>query len=124
MHGNKFNTIDEYIANFPKETQALLEQIRSTIKETAPEATEVISYQMPAFKLNGILVYFAAYSKHIGFYPTGSAIEVFKNELTAYKGGKGTVRFPTNQALPLELIARIVTFRLIENTQKAKMKRK
>jgi len=116
--------IDEYIASFPKDIQALLEQIRSTIKEAAPEAVEIISYQMPAFRLNGILVYFAAYNKHIGFYPTGSGIAAFKNELSDYKGGKGTIQFPIDQPLPIELISRIVTFRVLENMQKIKPKKK
>ncbi len=124
MQPKGFTNIDEYIASFPKETQVLLEQIRKTIKTAAPEAEEVISYQMPAFRQNGILVYFAAYSKHIGFYPTGSGITAFKNELANYKGGKGTIQLPLDQPIPLELISKIVTFRVIENMNKKKPEKK
>ena len=118
------NDIDNYIAGFPKEIQALLEQVRSTIKKAVPKATEVISYQMPAFKLNGILVWFAAYSKHIGFYPTSSAIEAFKKDLSIYKWAKGSVQFPLDKPLSLGLIAKIVKFRVTENLQKTKTKKK
>ena len=121
---NKPSNIDEYIAIFPGEVQDMLEQIRATIKQAAPKAIEVISYGMPAFKLNGILVWFAAYSKHIGFYPKASGIEVFKKELSAYKKAKGSVQFPLDKPLPLELISEIVTFRLEEDMQKEKLKKK
>ncbi|MDO9257932.1 MAG: DUF1801 domain-containing protein [Bacteroidales bacterium] len=120
---NKPSNIDEYIAIFPGEVQNMLEQIRATIKETAPQAVEVISYSMPAFKLNGILVWFAAYSKHIGFYPKASGIEVFKKELSVYKNAKGSVQFPLDKPLPLELISEIVKFRLEEDMQKEKLKK-
>jgi uncharacterized protein YdhG (YjbR/CyaY superfamily) len=120
----KPNNVDEYIATFPKETQGLLEQVRKTIKKAAPLAEEVISYQMPAFKQNGILVYFAGYSKHIGFYPTASGIEAFKKELSLYKGAKGSVQFPIDKPLPLELIASIVKFRVAQNLQKQSSKKK
>jgi uncharacterized protein YdhG (YjbR/CyaY superfamily) len=121
---NKPSNIDEYIAIFPGEVQNILEQIRSTIKQAAPQAIEVISYGMPAFKLNGILVWFAGYSKHIGFYPKASGIEVFKKELSVYKNAKGSVQFPLDKPLPLELISEIVKFRLEEDLQKEKFKKK
>jgi len=115
----KTNGIDTYIATFPKETQVLLEQIRTTIRNAAPEAEEVISYQMPAYKLNGILFYFAGYKNHIGFYPTSTGIEAFKKELSVYKGAKGSVQFPIDKPLPIELITEIVKFRVKENLEKA-----
>jgi uncharacterized protein YdhG (YjbR/CyaY superfamily) len=121
---DKPNNIDEYISIFPGEVQEILEQIRAAIKEAAPKATEVISYGMPAFKLNGILVWFAAYSKHIGFYPHSSGILAFKKELSGYKGGKGSVQFPIDKPVPLDLISEIVKFRLIEDMHKAKLKKK
>jgi len=120
----KPNNIDEYIAGFPAEIQGLLEQMRATVKNVAPQAEEVISYGMPAFKLNGILVWFAAYSKHIGFYPHNTGIVAFKKELTPYKSSKGAIQFPLDKPLPLDLIAEIVKFRVIENLQKIKVKRK
>lgn len=120
----QYKDVDDYIASFPKETQILLEQLRAIIKEAAPEATETISYAMPSYKLNGVLVYFGAYAKHIGFYPTGSAIATFKEELSGYKGSKGTVQFPLNKALPLELIAKMVRWRVNENLIKASTKKK
>ena len=110
-------SIDEYIASFPDNTQTILEQVRTAIKKAAPEAEEVISYSMPAFKLNGILVYFAAHNKHIGLYPTASGIEAFKKELSIYKGAKGSVQFPFHKPLPIELIMKIVKFRVKENMQ-------
>lgn len=121
---NKPSNIDEYIAIFPGEVQQTLELIRATIKDAAPQAIEVISYGMPAFKLNGILVWFAAYSKHIGFYPKTSGIEIFKNELSIYKSAKGSVQFPLDKPIPLELITEIVKFRVAENMQNAKSKKK
>ena len=124
MITNKPNTIDEYIAGFPCEIQEILHQCRLTIREAAPQAVEVMSYGMPAFKLNGILVWFAAYSKHIGFYPHNTGIVAFKKELSIYKGGKGSVQFPLDKPLPLELISEIVKFRVIENLEKQKLKKK
>ncbi len=115
--------IDEYISGFPKETQKGLEQLRVTIKGVAPQADEVISYGVPAFKLNGMLVCFAAYTNHIGFYPTPSGIEAFKKELSIYKGAKGSVQFPLDEPLPLKLITKIVKFRVTENLQTAKTKK-
>jgi uncharacterized protein YdhG (YjbR/CyaY superfamily) len=108
-------TVDGYIAGFPDETQVILNRIRKTIKEVAPDAKEMISYRMPAFKLNNrILVYFAAYKTHIGFYPTASGIEAFKEDFSGYETSKGTVKFPINESIPLELIRRIVKYRMIE----------
>ena len=115
----EFSTIDEYIASFPKEIQEILTSIRKEIKSSAPNATETISYQMPAFRLNGILVYFAAYTNHIGFYPTPSAIREFSKELSSYEFSKGAIKFPLNEPMPLELIKKIVEFRVKENTAKA-----
>lgn len=113
-----FKNIDEYIALQTPELQILLEQMRQTIKKAAPEAEEVISYNMPAFKYHGILVYFAAYKNHIGFYATPTGHSEFKEELSVYKQGKGSVQFPLNQPLPLDLISKIVKFRLTENLKK------
>src|SRR5205085_9298177 len=105
--------IDGYIAEFPPDTQAVLHEIRALIKASAPDATETISYAMPTFDLNGKhLVHFAGYAKHIGFYPTASGIEAFKEEFGHYKGAKGTVPFPLDQPLPRDLIRRIVEFRV------------
>ncbi|HEX2912719.1 MAG TPA: DUF1801 domain-containing protein [Chloroflexia bacterium] len=124
MEGVKasFSTIDEYIALFPEEVRALLESVRNTIKAAAPEAEERISYQMPAFAQHGNLVYFAALKDHIGFYPTGSGIEAFKEELAGYKTTKGSVKFPFDQPLPLDLITRIVQLRVSENLARARAK--
>ena len=118
------NTIDEYISGFPDDIQTLLQQIRVTIREAAPEAEEAIKYAMPTFVLNGNLVHFAAFKNHIGFYPVPSGIEAFKKELSVYKGAKGSVQFPLDQPMPLELITKIVKFRVSENMKKAKTKRK
>lgn len=112
MDNAKPENMEDYIANFPIEVQALLENMRQIIKEVAPKATEVISYGMPAFKLNKVLVYFAGYKNHIGFYPTASGIEKFKNEFHDYKWSKGAVKFPLNKPLPIDLIQRIVLFRI------------
>ena len=117
-----FQSIDEYIAGFPPDTQALLETVRATIKAAAPGAAERISYGMPAFALHGPLVYFAALKNHIGFYPTPSGIEAFKDETSMYKSTKGALQFPLNQPLPLDLIRRIVEFRVAENRGKAAAK--
>ena len=111
-------TIDAYIAGFPEDVQAILQQVRRTIHEAAPEATEAISYQMPTFKLHGNLVHFGAFKSHIGFYPVPSGIEAFQEELAAYKQGKGSVQFPLNKPMPLDLIRRIVEFRVQESQAK------
>jgi uncharacterized protein YdhG (YjbR/CyaY superfamily) len=113
-----FKDIDEYIAIQTPEVQILLEQMRQTIKKAALQAEEVISYNMPAFKYHGILVYFAAYKNHIGFYATPTGHSEFEKELSAYKQGKGSVQFPLNKPLPLDLISRIVQFRVKENLKK------
>jgi uncharacterized protein YdhG (YjbR/CyaY superfamily) len=117
-------TIDEYIAGFPHEVQEILEKIRTTIRTAAPDAEETISYQMPTFTLKGNLVHFAAYKKHIGFYPTPTGIEKFKKELAAYEGAKGSVRFPLDKPIPFALIGRITRFRVKENLARAKAKEK
>lgn len=115
----QFKTTDEYIKTFPEDIRDILEQIRSTVKKTAPQAEEAIAYQMPTFKLNGKnLVHFAAFKKHIGFYPTPSGISAFKKELSAYKSAKGSVQFPINEPVPLKLIEKIVKFRVKENLQR------
>lgn len=121
---NKPTDINEYIASFPENVQKLLEQVRSIIKKTAPEATEAISYAMPTFKLNGILVHFAAFQNHIGFYALPSGNEAFQKELSAYKTGKGSIQFPLDEPLPEALITKIVKFRVQENLEKALMKKK
>ena len=117
-------TIDEYIATFPVDVQAILQKVRETIRKAAPDATEAISYQMPTFKLNGNLVHFAAFKSHIGFYPVPSGIEKFKKELSVYPQGKGSVQFPLDRPIPYALISKIVKFRVKENLEKAKAKRK
>jgi uncharacterized protein YdhG (YjbR/CyaY superfamily) len=117
-----FGSIDEYIAAFPEHIQALLQEVRATVKAAAPEAEECISYQMPAFAQNGIVVYFSAMKKHIGFYPTPSGIEAFKDEAVGYKSTKGALNFPFDRPLPLDLISKIVRFRVAENRAKAQAK--
>ena len=113
-----FKTIDEYIATFPKNIQSILEELRQAIRNSAPKAEEAISYQMPTFKLNGNLVYFAAFKNHIGFYPTSSAIAAFKEELSDYKVSKGTIRFPLDKPIPFDLVKKIVKYRVKENLDK------
>ena len=115
MKQTGFKNIDEYIATFPSEIQKLLCQLRAAIHEAAPKAEETISYQMPAFKQNGVLVYFAAFKDHISFFPTASGVEAFKEKISAYKTSKGTIQFPLNQPLPLDLVKEIVQFRIKEN---------
>ncbi|MEP7371785.1 MAG: DUF1801 domain-containing protein [Chitinophagaceae bacterium] len=117
-------SIDEYIAGFPGEVQAILEKLRATIKKAAPEAKETINYAIPTFTLEGNLVHFAAFKNHIGFYPAPSGIVAFKKELSVYEGAKGSVQFPMDKPLPLGLVTRIVKFRVKENTEKAKKKQK
>jgi uncharacterized protein YdhG (YjbR/CyaY superfamily) len=116
----KPKNIDEYIAGFPEEVQEILHQVRMTVKEAAPDAEEVISYSMPAFRQNGIVVYFAAFKNHIGFYALPSGNEAFRKELSAFKTGRGSIQFPLDKPMPLDLIRQIVKFRLIENLQKKK----
>ena len=119
----QFKTIDEYISMFPDDVQTILNQIRQTIREAAPEAQETINYQMPTFTLNGNLVHFAAFKSHIGFYPTPTGIEAFKEELSPYKGAKGSVQFPIDQPMPLSLIRRIVEYRVKENSERKARKK-
>jgi len=116
------NSIDEYIATFPVEVQKKLNELRAVIKAAAPDAEEKISYQMPTFYQNGNLIHFAAYKNHIGIYPTPNGIEAFTDELSKYEGGKGSKKFPINEPLPLDLISRIVNFRVTENLKKAEIK--
>jgi uncharacterized protein YdhG (YjbR/CyaY superfamily) len=111
-------TIDEYIAQFPGEIQEILEKLRQAIRESAPEATEAISYRIPTFKLNGNLVHFAAFRDHISFFPTSSGVEAFRNELSGYKTSKGTVQFPLDKPIPFDLVRKIVKFRVRENQGK------
>ena len=117
-------TIDEYIAGFPEDVQAILERIRETIRQAAPAAQETINYAIPTFTLHGNLVHFAAFDKHIGFYPTPTGIEHFKNELSAYQMAKGSVQFPLDVPIPYDLISEIVEFRVQENLLKAEAKAK
>jgi uncharacterized protein YdhG (YjbR/CyaY superfamily) len=119
MEQNKYNTVDEYILQFPDKVQEILQELRRLIKDTAPEAEEKISYQMPTYYLQGNLVHFAAHKNHIGFYPTPTGIEAFKDELSNYKGAKGSVQFPINKPMPFDLIRKIVEFRVSENKNKA-----
>ena len=116
--------VDKYMLPFPKTTQQMMEQLRRTILKAVPEAEEIISYNMPAYKYYGMLVYFAGYKNHIGFYPMPSAIEAFKKDLSVYKSAKGSVQFPLDKPLPLQLVTRMVTFRKKENKEKAALKAK
>lgn len=118
----QFKTMDEYISTFPEGVQRILNEVRQTIKDAAPEAEETINYGIPTFTLNGNLVHFAAFENHIGFYPTPSGMEAFQKELSSYKGAKGSVQFPIDQALPLPLIRRIVEFRVKENLERKQKK--
>lgn len=111
-------TIDAYIARFPPDVQALLQKMRATIQKAAPDAEETVSYGIPAFKDNGIVVYFGAFANHIGFFPTASGRRNFALELSAYAGAKGSVRFPFETPLPVRLIAKIVKFRVMENRER------
>ncbi len=116
--------IDEYIADLPRDLQEILEEIRLTIRKAAPDAQETIKYQIPTFTLNGNLVHFAAFKKHIGFYPTPTGIERFRKELSANEGAKGSVKFPLDKPIPFDLIGKIVKFRAKENLERAEAKRK
>ena len=116
--------IDAYIANYPPDIQELLQQMRATIRKAAPDAEEAISYQIPTFKLHGNLVHFAAFKDHISFFPTSSGIAAFEKELSAYKRAKGTAQFPLDKPLPLNLVTRIVKFRVKENAERARAKAK
>ncbi len=120
----KFGSVDEYIASFPPEIQSVMKSMRNAIREAAPGAEEAISYGMPAFKQEGVLVYFAAFKEHISFFPTSSGVSKFKKELSGYLTSKGTVRFPMGEPIPLELIRKIVAFRVKENLEMAKKRRR
>lgn len=120
----KFKTIDEYHAAFPAEVQTILAEIRKTIKQTAPDAKEVISYNMPAFRQHGILVYYAAYKSHIGFYSLPSGNQAFQKQLAKYKQGKGSIQFPIDKPMPLKLITDMVKYRLTEDQEKYEAKKK
>ena len=124
MTKQTFRNIDEYFSQYPKDIQKKLQELRQTILKAAPGATESISYQMPAYNLNGPLVYFGAWKNHIGLYPTPSGMEEFSKELAPYATGKGSAQFPIDQPLPLGLITKIVKFRLKENMEKQKLKPK
>ena len=117
MQSNKYNSIDEYIANCPKEVQKKLKELRATIKASAPKATEKISYQMPTFYLKGNLVHFAALKNHIGFYPTPSGVQAFIKETAKYASTKGAIQFPLDEPLPLKLVSKIVKFRVAESVK-------
>jgi uncharacterized protein YdhG (YjbR/CyaY superfamily) len=119
MEATKYKTVQEYLSAQSAPAKAMLQQMRSTIKEAAPEAEEVISYNMPAFKLNGMLVWYAAFKNHIGFYPRPSGLEAFKKEIAVYKSTKGAVQFPMDQPLPLALVTKIVKYRVKENKEEA-----
>jgi uncharacterized protein YdhG (YjbR/CyaY superfamily) len=116
--------IDEYIVAFPSDVQEILEKIRLTIREAAPDAEETINYQIPTFTLKGNLVHFAGFKKHIGFYPAPSGIEKFKQELSGYESAKGSVQFPLDKPIPYDLISQIVKFRVKENLERAEAKKK
>lgn len=122
METKKPANIDEYIGAFPNDVQEILEKIRIAIQKAAPDAKEKISYSMPAFEQNGIVVYFAAFKNHIGLYALPSGHETFQEELSQYKSGKGSVQFPFNKPMPYDLITKIVKFRVKENLEKAKKK--
>ena len=126
MEENKVipRSIEEYILQFPPEIQEILQKLRKVIKEAAPEAQEKISWGMATFELHGNLVHFAAFKNHIGFYPSPSGIDNFKNELTEYSGAKGSVQFPIKKPIPYELISKIVKFRIAENIKIAEDKAK
>lgn len=123
MMTNVPDTIDDYIADFPEEIQKRLEMIRQAIQKAAPGATEAMKYAMPTFVLHGNLVHFAAFKNHIGFYPAPAGIAIFQEELSKYKSGKGSVQFPLDQPLPIELITRIVEFRVQQQLEKAGKKK-
>lgn len=117
-------TVDEYLKKFPPQVRSMLEKIRKTIKATAPKAEELISYGIAGYKYHGMLIYFAGFKDHISIYPAPRSAEEFKEELASYKGGKGTVQFPLNMSLPLDLVKRIVKFRMKANEEKAALKKK
>lgn len=123
MLSTKPTSVPEYIASFPEATQKALEEVRATIRKSAPDAEELISYGMVGYKWNGVLVYFGGFKNHVGFYGTPSGHKAFENELSVYKSGKGSVQFPLDQPMPVALIGRIVEFRMQENLEKQKTKK-
>jgi uncharacterized protein YdhG (YjbR/CyaY superfamily) len=123
MKKGTVNNVDQYISGFPPCVQEKLSQLRGIVIKNAPKAQEVLSYGMPAYKYYGILVYFAGHTNHIGLYPTATGIEYFKKELQNYTTSKGTVQFPLDEPLPVRLIARIVKFKVKENSEKLKAKK-
>ena len=118
----KFTTVDEYLSALPVNTKSILKEFRKTIKQAAPQAEELISYNMPAFTLHGRLVYYAAHKNHIGFYPVSSAIKAFQKELSGYKTSKGAIQFPIGRPIPFGLVTKIVKFRVKENLEKVKIR--
>jgi len=122
MEATKFKTVDEYFSAFPASTKSVLRKMRAIIKEVVPQAEEVISYNMPAFKQNGILVWYAAFTQHIGFYPTPAPIKIFAPELRRYKTSKGAIQFPIDKPIPTSLVKKIVKFRVKQNLEKARAK--
>jgi uncharacterized protein YdhG (YjbR/CyaY superfamily) len=122
MIANNPSNFEQYILNYPEEIRERLQKIRSLVKKIAPDAAEKISYGMPAFTLHGMLLYYAAHTKHIGFYPFTTAIEAFRDELKVYKTAKGSIQFPNNKPLPLKLISQIIEFRVAENRVNAELK--
>lgn len=113
-------SIDEYIAGFPKEIQKILQEVRATVRKAAPGAEETIKYAMPTFMLNGNLVYFAAWKNHLGFYPAPTGDEAFKKDLAPYKSGRGSIQFPFDKPMPLALITKIVKLQVKKNREKKK----
>jgi uncharacterized protein YdhG (YjbR/CyaY superfamily) len=116
----QFQTVDAYLSAFPEKVRRILTGLRKTIRQAAPQAEEVISYNMPAFRWKGMLVWYAAHKDHIGFYPKASAILAFKGELAGYKTSKGAIQFPIEKVIPTDLVRKIVAFRLKENEQSQK----
>ena len=121
---SKHQNIDDYIVSYPLEVQESLKQMREAVRNAAPETEEIISYQMPAYREQGVLVYFGAFKNHIGFFPTASAIQYFQEELASFKTSKGTIQFPYSEPLPLDLITRIVRFRVQENKRKVESRKR
>lgn len=119
----KYTSIDEYHNSFPEDIRVLLDKMRAIIKQAAPKAAEVISYGMPAFRQHGVLVWYAANKKHIGFYPSASPIQVFAQELIPYKTSKGAIQFPLDKPIPVTLVKKIVKYRLLEDNNKAVSKK-
>ena len=124
MKSGTAKNIDEYIDRYPKDVQAKLRKIRSTIRKAAPDATEAISYQIPTFKLGGNLIHFAAFPNHISLFPTSSGVAKFQKELAGYETSKGTIQFPLDRPIPYGLITRITRFRVKENSEKGKQKKR